>query len=291
MNTRELTAQSMKVPQLIPGFSLWFRQLMAITRIEFVKALLSRRALSCYGLALIPVLLLTISGFQKNDEDLPVFETIENARQIYAYVYSTLILGGVIFLGSAAIFTSLFRGEILDRSIHYYVLTPVRREVLVTAKFLAGLASAFILFGLCAGICFLALYIPFGIEQIISDLSNGIAMQQLEQYLGLTLLACMGYGAVFMATGLLFRNPLIPVVVIAGWELIHFILPPALKVFSIIYYLKGLLPIPLDERPLAVLVAPPPVWISISGMLGLCLLALGVTIILLKRLEVRYTDE
>ena len=251
----------------------------------------SRRALSSYALALLPVLIFATAAFESIDQGESVFNSIENARQIFGYIFSTLILGAVVFLGSAAIFTTLFRGEILDRSFHYYLLTPVRREVLVTAKYLAGLASAFILFGLCTVICFVLLYLPYGMGQLVSDLTSGIAIEQLGQYLGITVLACMGYGSVFMATGLLFRNPLIPIVLIAGWEGIHFILPPALKIFSVIYYLKGLLPIPMDEGPLAVIVAPPPVWVSIVGMFGLCLLTVMATIFLLKRLEIKYTDE
>lgn len=293
MNTGQFAADYSRAPLLIPGLSLWIRQLLAIFRIEFGKSLFSRRALACYVLALLPILILTVAAFDELDapRGSPVFESIENAREIFGYIYSALILGTVVFLGSASIFTTLFRGEILDRSIHYYLLTPVRREVLVTAKYLAGLAGGFILFGICTIICFVLLYLPFGMGQLVSDLTSGIATQQLGQYLGITLLACMGYGSVFMATGLLFRNPLIPIVLIAGWETMHFILPPALKVFSIIYYLKGLLPIPMDEGPLAVIVAPPPIWVSIFGMFGLCLLTLMGTIFLLKRLEVKYTDE
>ncbi|PCJ20253.1 MAG: hypothetical protein COA96_15940 [SAR86 cluster bacterium] len=291
MNTGEFVADNVKAPMLTPGLSLWFRQLLAIFRIEFGKALISRRAFACYALAALPVLIFAIAAFELDEQGEPPFESIERARQIYGYIFSSLILGAVIFLGSASIFTTLFRGEILDRSIHYYLLTPVRREILVTAKFLAGLASAFVLFGLCTLICFLLLYLPFGMEQLISDITSGIAIQQLGLYLGITLLACMGYGSVFMATGLLFRNPLIPIMVVASWELIHFILPPALKVFSIIFYLKGLLPIPLDEGPLAVIVSPPPVWVSIVGMFGLSIVTVLGTIFLLKRLEVKYTDE
>jgi ABC-type transport system involved in multi-copper enzyme maturation permease subunit len=291
MSTGEFAAGYSRTPSLIPGLSLWLRQFLAIFRIEFGKALFSRRAIICYALAGLPVLIFAVAAFETNDYDEPVFETIENARQIYGYIFSALIVGAVVFLGSAAIFTTLFRGEILDRSIHYYLLTPVRREILVTAKYLAGLACAFVLFGLCTLICFLLLYVPFGMEQLVSDLTNGIATAQLGQYLGITLLASMGYGSVFMATGLLFRNPLIPIVLISGWEMLHFILPPALKIFSIIYYLKGLLPIPLDEGPLAVIVAPPPVWVSIFGMFGLCVLTVMCSVFLLKRLEVKYTDE
>ena len=292
MNTGQFAADYARAPKLMPGLSLWIRQLLAIFRIEFGKALFSRRAIGCYALTLLPILLFAVSAFEEGDaQGDPMFETIENARQVFGYIFSALILGTVVFLGSAVIFTTLFRGEILDRSIHYYLLTPVRREVLVTAKYLAGLTCAIVLFGLCTLICFVLLYLPFGMGQLVSDLSSGIATQQLGQYLGIILLACMGYGSVFMATGLLFRNPSIPIVLIAGWELMHFILPPALKIFSIVYYLKGLLPIPLDEGPLAIIVAPPPVWVSIFGMLGLCLLTLMGSIFLLKRLELKYTDE
>lgn len=291
MSISDFASANLKVPELVSGLSLWRKQLLAITRIEFSKALLSRRAATCFALAMLPVVILALTGWVAEIDNDPIFASIEDARQQFAFIYSMLILGAVVFLGSAVIFTTLFRGEILDRSIHYYLLTPVRREVLVVSKYLAGLACAFILFGLSTVISFLMLYFHFGMEQLISDISNGIALQQIGQYLGVTFLGCMGYGAVFMTTGLLFRNPFIPVVLIAGWEVIHFILPPALKIFSIIYYLKGLVPIPLPEGPLAIIVAPPPVLVSIGGMLLLSVITVTISVILLKRLEIRYTDE
>lgn len=161
----------------------------------------------------------------------------------------------------------------------------------MVAKRLAGLSAACVLFGMSTALCYVLLYIPFGTGQLITDITSGIALQQIGMYLGIVLLASMGYGSLFLASGLLFRNTLIPVVVIAGWEIIHFLLPPALKIFSIIYYLKGLLPIPLDEGPLAVIVAPPPVWVSIVGMFGLSVLAVTTSITILRRLEVKYSDE
>jgi hypothetical protein len=230
-------------------------------------------------------------AFDETQEASNAFATIENARRIFGYIFSTLIMGAVLFLGNAAIFTTLFRGEMLDRSIHFYMLTPVRREILVIGKYLAGLTAAFVLFGLCTLLCFLLLYVPFGVEQFITDLSNGIVAQQLGLYLGIVVLGSMGYGAVFMATGLLFKNPLIPIIVVAGWEMLHFILPPALKVFSIIYYIKGLLPIPMDEGPFAVIVAPPPLWVSIVGMFVLSAFTVAISILIVKRLEVKYTEE
>lgn len=291
MTAMDFSKGTANVSRLTPSLDLWARQVLAIFKIEFGKTLFSKRALSSYALALMPIVVFTIAAFESISAGEPSFKSIENAREIFGFIFSSLGLSGVIFFGCAAIFTNLFRGEILDRSIHYYLLTPVRREVLVIAKYLAGLSSAFILFSLSTAISFLLLYLPYGLEQLISDLSNGIALQQLGQYLGITLLACLGYGSIFMAAGLLMRNPFIPVVLIAGWETIHFILPPALKLFSIMYYLKGLLPIPLDEGPFAVIVSPPPIWVSIVGMFGLSVLAIYISIYILKRLEVKYVDE
>ena len=278
-------------PRLEPDWALWKAQFLAIFRIEFRKAAFTKRAYPCLTLAMLPILILAIAAWESLSLNESVFETVENAREIYGQIFSTLMLGGVVFLGTASIFTTLLRGEVLDQSIHYYLLAPVRREVIVLAKFIAGLSFAIALFGSMTLLGFLLLYPPFGMEQLTSDITNGIVFQQMGQYLGIIILACMGYGSVFLACSLLFRNPLIPIVLIVGWETIHFILPPVLKLLSVIHYLKGLLPIPLDEGPLAVIVAPPPVWVSIVGMTGLTLAMLYASVVLLKEHELRYTDD
>lgn len=291
MSGADATESFLVAPKPEPSVSVWRRQVFSIAWIELRKALFSRRAFSCYALISVPIIVFLVAAFEVNDNGSPTFESIENARRIFGFMFSSLFIGGVLFLGNAAIFTALFRGEMLDRSIHYYLLSPVRREILVLAKYLAGLTCSVVMFGLCTVICFFLMYVPFGLEQFITDISNGIVTQQIGLYLGIVILGSMGYGAVFMATGLLFKNPLIPMIVVAGWEMLHFILPPALKLFSIIFYIKGLLPIPLDEGPLAVIVAPPPLWVSIFGMIGLSVLTVMVSVYLLKRFELRYTEE
>ncbi len=40
---------------------------------------------------------------------------------------------------------NLFRGDIVDRSLHFYFLSPVRREVLVVGKYLSGLVTSIVL--------------------------------------------------------------------------------------------------------------------------------------------------
>ena len=69
-------------------------------------------------------------------------------------------------------------------------------------------------------------------------------------YVGVTVLACLGYGAVFLLIGLLARTPIIPAALILGWETINFLLPPVLKKISVTYDLESLSPVPLPPDPL-----------------------------------------
>ena len=66
-------------------------------------------------------------------------------------------------------------------------------------------------------------------------------------YLGVTVLACVGYGAFFLVAGMLFRNPILPAAAILIWEGINPFLPAVLKQFSVIYYLKSLCPVDIPS--------------------------------------------
>lgn len=264
------------------------RQLAAVIRIELAQLVWSRRILPSVILAALPLILTIVLGLA-TDRGAPLLESPERARYAYAMLYATLILGAVLFFGCAVTFSSLFRSEILQRSIHYYLLTPVPRLILVLGKYVAGLLVTVALFGSVTIVSFGFLYLPFGASQFVADLT-GVAGAQLTTYLGITVLACVGYGAVFTLTGLVFRNPIVPIGLLAGWELMHFALPPMLKALSVVHYLKGLLPIPMDDGPLAVVVAPPTVWLSLLGLLCVAAVAVGVTTFALRRLQIQYTD-
>jgi ABC-type transport system involved in multi-copper enzyme maturation permease subunit len=273
-----------------PDLRLWHRQLVAIIGNEISKSLFSRSVMMAYALAIVPILLVILIAVADRLGE-PITGNVDGARRIYGIIYSGFVLGGVVFVGSAAIFTTLFRGEILNRSMHYYLLCPVPRGLLVIGKFIAGLIMAMTVFGVATCASYLLMYIPFGTGQLTTDVVSGLIPQQMLAYLSITLLGCIGYGSIFLVTGLLFRNPLVPVVAVAGWELIHFLLPPALKLFGVVYYLKGLMPIPLDEGPLAVVVASPPAWISVVAMTMLALFCVAGASMILARLELNYTED
>ena len=65
---------------------------------------------------------------------------------IFATVFQFFYLRLAIFFGCVGIFTNLFRGEMLDKSLHFYLLAPIRREVLLVGKYLAGLIATVVIF-------------------------------------------------------------------------------------------------------------------------------------------------
>ena len=57
------------------------------------------------------------------------------------------------------------------------------------------------------------------------------------------MLACIGYGSIFLAAGLLFRTLIVPAAAVLDWEAANPAPPALLKKFSVIYYLKSLCPV------------------------------------------------
>jgi len=277
------------VPQKItkPGlpWGLWFQQIRAIFNLEVGKTFLGKRSFLIYLLAVLPIFLLGLIVLVTKPAN-----NFSRLAQIYSIIYSVLILRTVVFFGCAWIFMNLFRGELVDRSLHYYFLTPLRREVLIAGKYLSGLVTSVVLFGLTTTISLLLLYFPRFPAESSRYFLDGNGFAQLLTYLSITTLACIGYGAFFLVVGLFFRNPIIPALVLYGWEFINFLLPPVLKKISVIHYLNSLMPIPVSEGPFAVVVDPTPIWLAVPGLLIVTLLVLIVAGLRIRRLEIRYGD-
>jgi len=235
-------------------WSLWIRQTLAILRLEIRKNFLGRRALLLYLIAGSPLVLLSMLALFPPPTD--EFESFGQLGEVYAGIYGGLILRTLVFFGCAWVFMNLFRGEVVDRSLHYYFLSPVRREVLLIGKYLSGLIATVILFSVTTVGSMLILYFWLFPSESTRYFVDGAGAGQLLAYLGVTILACIGYGAVFLIVGLFFRNPIVPGLLFYGWEWLNFLLPPGLKKISVIHYLSSLVPVPMSEGPFAVLVEP-----------------------------------
>jgi len=218
---------------------------------------------------------------------------------VFASIFQFFFLRLVVFFGCLGIFMNLFRGEILDRSLHFYFLTPVRREVLMAGKFLAGwfaTCTIFVTSELLQTAAFLWHFPPNLRDQY---LYHNHGLEHAAIYVGVTVLACLGYGAFFLVAGMFFRNPIVPAAAILIWEGINPFLPALLKQISVIYYLKTLCPVDIPTPPgtppvLALLIwnsDPISAPLAVIGLLGVSLLALYGSSLQVRRLEINYTTE
>jgi ABC-type transport system involved in multi-copper enzyme maturation permease subunit len=182
---------------------------------------------------------------------------------------------------------NLFRGEVLDRSLHYYFLTPVRREVLVAAKYLAGWLTATIVFGGTTLVCFVIVYGYLGSADGGGALSLATLLTLLR-YLSVVALACLGYGAVFLVVGLFLRSIIIPAFIIFVWESINPVLPAALKKISVIFYLNGMRPLPSFGGLVEINAEPVSMWIAIVGFLVFTCLTLFAAAVRIRHMEIAY---
>lgn len=273
-----------------PGrpWSQWGRQVAAILRLELRKNFIGKRAILIYLLAATPILLMAALSAEITVQQSHS-NNVGEINIIFANLYEGLILRTIVFFGCAWIFMNLFRGEVVDRSLHYYFLCPVRREVLVCGKYISGLVASLVLFSVSTAGSILFLYIGLA-SAGVNYWSVGGGHQAMA-YLGITWLGCVGYGAAFLVIGLFFRNPIIPALLAYGWEWINFLLPPVLKRISIIHYLHSLAPVPVPEGPFAMVAEPTPAYISIPGLLIVTAAVLALASYRIRRMEINYGGE
>ncbi len=218
---------------------------------------------------------------------------------MFAGVFQFFFLRLAIFFGCLGIFMNLFRGEILDRSLHFYFLAPIRREVLMAGKFLAGLLATctiFVISEILQTIAFLW-HFPPSVRDVYLYHNHGL--EHAAIYLGVTVLACVGYGAFFLVAGMMFRNPILPAAAILIWEFINPFLPGLLKQFSVIYYLKSLCPVDIPTPPgtspfMALLISnsdPVSAPVAVLGILIVATIALYASSVQVRRMEINYTTE
>jgi len=220
--------------------------------------------------------------------------TLANLSNSFAGVFEFFFLRLAVFFGCLGIFMNLFRAEMLNKSLHYYFLAPVPRARVMWGKFIAGLVVAMGVF--CSSLALQS----WTVARIAGLAGENLRfLPHTGAYLGVTALGCLGYGAVFLACGLLFRNPIVPAIVLLLWEGMVPFLPAIPQKLSIIYYLIQLSPYPLASSPgttplLALFVAPPvPLnpTLAVAGLVGVTALVLWASTRLVRRLEIDYTAD
>jgi ABC-type transport system involved in multi-copper enzyme maturation permease subunit len=273
-----------------PPWRLYWIQAKRLTAIEVRRNLFSWRASWIYFLAFIPAPVILLHDLVDRHSPFTMSDDTDVLAGIIQFYY--IRLG--IFFGCLGIFSRLIRGEMIERSLHFYLLSPVRREILLLAKFAAGSISSLLLFGSAILVDFALMYAAYGAAGR-DYIFNGPGLGQLEAYLGIVILACLGYGSVFLLLSMIFRNPTPAAMLTLGWETINPILPSLLQKLSVASYLRHLMPVSVPgEGILAILTVktePVPAWAATLGLLLLILVVLGYSCIRMRDLEIRYTTE
>jgi hypothetical protein len=256
-------------------WALWWTQGRRLTRIEVRRNLFSWKALWIYALAFIPTAIILVHALL----DAHRLSAIDEDTNVLAGIIQLYYIRLGVFFGCLGIFTRLIRGEMMERSLHFYLLSPVRREILLLSKFVAGSIAALLLFVSAIVADFLLIYAPFGAAGR-DYVFNGPGLGQLEAYLAIIVLACLGYGAVFLLLSMVFRNPIPGAMIVLGWEAIN----P-----------RHLMPVEIGAQGLFALLTVKTEPVS-AGMATLGLLVLIAAVLLfscirMRTLEIRYTTE
>lgn len=222
----------------------------------------------------------------------------EEDREVYAGIFQYFYLRLAIFFGCLGIFMNLFRGEMLDKTLHFWLLAPVRREVLLAGKYVAGLAAAMVIFTGGALLCFGAMLWPHDPAEVQAYWQS-VGASHAFWYAAAAALGCVGYGSVFLAAGLLLKNPVVPAAALLVWESVNSFLPSLLQKVSILHYLQSLCPVPapMDKdapslvRLLLSPAAPTSTLGAVLGLLILTVLVLWMAARISRRLEISYSTE
>ncbi len=272
-------------------------QFTGILRLELRRNLFSRRAFFLYFLAFAPVVLFLLWPL------FPVWRHFEGPREAIGLVFTPVFcgVGGdlipvgylrvVIFLGTLITFMSLYRSEVLEKSLHYYYLTPVRRWVIVVGKYASALLSTCGVFAVATTALFVLTCIPWGLGETYRYIFQGPGLGVLLAYIGIAILACIGYGAVFLLLGLFFRNAIIPALFLWVWESSHFILPQLAQKISVIHYLRSIYPIPMPQHALTFVTSSTSPWISVPGLMIFTALVLTFAGWRARHMEISYGGE
>ncbi len=286
-------------PKTQHPWNLWRRQIFAIMRIDLRKTFFAKRGLWIYLLAFapeVPMIGHWLFNHGNNNGD-----TLGQDVQIFAGIFQFFYLRVAVFFGCVGIFSNLFRGEMMDKSLHYYLLAPVRREVLVAGKFLSGLTAAIVIFAGSAVLQFPAMFWHHGRELMSAYMFDGPGMSHLISYFFAAVFACIGYGSLFLAAGVLFRNPLFPAAALLVWEGINAFLPAMLKKISIIYWLQSICPVPMPApringrgnimQLLIIDIDPAPAHLAILNLVLIASFVIVWAALHARKLEISYGAE
>jgi len=258
--------------------------------ISFRRLLRSKFFLSNVVLASLPVgiaILIAVVFLSKGSPG-----SIVDMHKIFQWLLRILYLGFILFFVANIFGFAVMRQELDDRTLHYFLLQPVSRWVLVAGKLAAYLVMS-------TGVCVISLWLTYliltapvyGIPALMTDLFADGRFVSLLKESGVVFLALLAYGTIAMLMGSLFKSGAYAIVLLV-WEAGLPYLPTPLKLWTVMHYLHSLLPERLTEqRPLFELLGEPAsVALSLGVIGGVSAVFIVLCTLLFQLRECTYTE-
>ena len=185
-----------------------------------------------------------------------------------------------LFFGSGVV-----NEELDNKTLVYLTTVPVRRRDVLLGKYLA----AFLLAALLVVAGFLLSFLASAIER----LGDADAWGELGLFVGTALLALLCYSALFTAVGAFMKKSiLLGLFFVFGWESVVQYFPGVTQKFTIVHWIKSLLPVPPGGNSFLVFqLQPSPPLQSVLTLLVLGGLFLALAILIFERKEYILSDN
>jgi len=257
------------------------RPIRILFRSFFSSGLRAKRTRVFILLALVPVLLMLAARIMEGVGSASARDVAGFFGHFMLSLYFQLLIPVLaLFFG-----TSIVNEELDNKTLVYLTTVPVPRRAVLLGKYLAALLLAALLIVAGFLLCFLA--------ASFTRLGDAAAWEELGLFLGTSLLALFCYSALFTALGAFMKKSiLLGLFFVFGWESVVQYFPGVTQKFTIIHWIKSLLPIPPGQNSfLSFQLQPSPPLQSVLTLLAAGLLFLYIAVFIFERKEYILSDN
>jgi ABC-2 type transport system permease protein len=226
-------------------------------------------------LSLVPVLLMFIVRLVDASSAGDFFSKV-----MLSLYFQLLIPVLSLFFG-----TTIVNEELDNKTLVYLTTSPVPRRAVILGKYLA----AFLLLIMIVGSGFLLSFLTVALNR----LNQAAAWEELGVFLGTSLLAIFCYSALFTLAGTFMKKSIIiGLFFVFGWESVVQYFPGVTQKFTIIHWIKSLLPVQADQGGFLIFqLQPSPPLQSVLVLLAAGALFLSLAVFIFQRREYILSDN
>ena len=247
----------------------------------FRSGLRAKRTRVFILLAMVPVLLMLAARIMESVGSASAGDAAGFFGHVMLSLYFQLLIPVLaLFFGSSNV-----NEELDNKTLVYLTTVPVPRRAVLLGKYLAAFLLAALLVVAGFLLCFLA--------ASLTRLGDAAAWEELGVFIGTSLLALFCYSTLFTALGAFMKKSiLLGLFFVFGWESVVQYFPGVTQKFTIVHWVKSLLPIPPGQNSFLIFqLQPSPALESVAVLIGAGLLFLFIAVFIFERKEYILSDN